>query len=69
MLECPQPQMREGHRRSDSGEPDKPGGEDGGAAEKKGSSSAMFSSKSHRKNVNPAHQSLKKLFLSKSTSR
>ena len=63
-------QTRRGHWRSDSEDPDRThphaAGDDGRAGEKKISSSDMFSSKSHRKTVNPAHQSLMKLFKSKS---
>ena len=60
MLEYPtaQGQMRGGHRRHDPGDL---GVEEGGGAEKKNAG------KSHRKNVNQAQQSWKKLF--KSTSR
>ena len=55
---------RGGHGRSDAEEPDRQ--DAGGVRKEKGVlSSGIFSSKSHRKTVNPAHQSLKKLFKSK----
>ena len=57
-------QSRAGQRRSDAEEADRK--DAGGVKEKNVLSSGIFSSKSHRKSVNPAHLSLKNLFKSKS---
>jgi hypothetical protein len=57
-------QSREGHRKSDAEEADRKYA--GGEKEKSGLPYGIFSSKSHRKTANPAHQSLKKFFKSKS---
>ena len=56
-------QSRGGHRRSDAEEADRK--DAGREKEKSVLSSGIFSSKSHRKTVNPAHKSLKNLFKSK----
>ena len=58
------PQSKEGHRKSDAEEADRKYA--GGEKEKGVLSSGIFSSKSQRKTANPAHQSLKKFFKSKS---